>query len=113
MGELINELTEGEWITQFCSTGPKSYSYITNLNNEIVHIKGFNLSNTKIKGKLNFISLRSCVENNDQIIEIKYENKITRDKLNHIFLQDEDKMFSFTFNKRVVKNNVYTIPYGF
>ena len=59
------------------------------------------------------ISLRSCVENNDQIIVIKYENKITRDKLNHIFLQDEDKMFSFTLNKRVVKNNFYTIPYGF
>ena len=89
--------------TQFCSTGPKSYSYITNLNNEIVHIKGFNLSNTKIKEKLNLISLRSCVENNDQIIEIKYENKITRDKLNHIFLQDEDKMFSFTFNKVSLK----------
>ena len=66
-----------------------------------------------LKEKFYFISLRSCVENNDQIIKIKYENKITRDKLNHIFLQDEDKMFSFTFNKRVVKNNVYTIPYGF
>ena len=113
LGQLTNELSCDEWITHFCSTGPKSYSYITNLNNEIVHIKGFSLNNKAVKEKLNFISLHSCLENKNKIIEIKYEDKITRDKLNHVFKQDETKIFSFTFNKRVVKNDFYTVPYGF
>ena len=110
---MTNELIERKWITHFCSTGPKSYSYITNLNNEIVHIKGFSLNNKNVKEKLNFVSLHSCVQNKDQVIEIKYEDKISRDKLNHVFKQDETKIFSFTFNKHVVKNNFYTVPYGF
>ena len=62
LGQLANELIKGEWITHFCSTGPKSYSYITNLNNEIVHIKGFSLNNKNVKEKLHFVSLHSCVE---------------------------------------------------
>ena len=113
LGELTNELPDNEWITQFCSSGPKSYSYITNLNNETVHIKGFSLNNEDVKQKLNFLSIRTCVENKDQIINIKYTDKITKDKLNHIFKADEEKKFSFTFNKRVVKDDFYTVPYGF
>ena len=113
LGELTNELDTDEWITQFCSTGPKSYSYITNLNNEIVHIKGFSLNNKDVKEKLNFISLKACLENKNQMIEIKYKDKITRNKLNYVFKQDETKIFSFTFNKRIVKNDFYSTPYGF
>ena len=105
---MTNELSCGEWITHFCSSGPKSYSYITNLNNEIVHIKGFSLNNKNVKEKLNFISFHSCIENKNPVIEIKHE-----DKINHVFKQDEIKIFSFTFNKRVVKKNFYTVPYGF
>ena len=113
LGELTDELNVGEWITHFCSTGPKSYSYITNLDNEIVHIMGFSLNNKDVKEKLNFISLQSCLENKNQKIEIVYKDKISRDKLNHVFKQDENKLFSFTFNKRVVKPDFYSIPYGF
>ena len=71
--------------------GPKSYVYRTNLENETVHIKGFCLNNEKVKEKLNFTSLLSCVKNNNQIIEGKYERKINRDKFNHIFIDSEDK----------------------
>ena len=113
LGELTNELNIDEWITHFCSTGPKSYSYITNLNNEIIHIKGFSLNNKDVKEKLNFISLQSCLENKNQLIEICYKDKITRNKLNYVFKQDETKIFSFTFNKRVVKTDFYSYPYGF
>ena len=81
-------------------SGPKSYSYITNLNKETVHIKGFSLNNDNVKEKLNFLSLCSCIENKNQVINIKYVDKISKDKLNHIFKADEEKNFSFTFNKR-------------
>ena len=49
LGQLTNELPDDEWITHFCSTGPKSYSYITNLNKETVHIKGLSLNNEGVK----------------------------------------------------------------
>ena len=113
LGDLTNELADDEWITHFCSSGPKSYSYITNLNKETVHIKGFSLNNEEVKQKLNFLSIRTCIEDKNQIIDIKYTDKITKDKLNHIFKADEEKKFSFTFNKRVVKDDFYTVPYGF
>ena len=113
LGELTNELADNEWITHFCSSGPKSYSYIKNLNKEIVHIKGFSLNNENVKEKLNFLSLHSCIENKNRIINIKYIDKISKDKLNHIFKADEEKNFSFTFNKCVVKDDFYTVPYGF
>ena len=39
--DLTTELEECEWITKFCSTGPKSYAYRTNFENETVHINGY------------------------------------------------------------------------
>ena len=42
-----------------------------------------------------------------------HEDTISKDKLNHVFKQDEHKQFSFTFNKRVVKDDFYTVSYGF
>ena len=113
LGDLTNELADDEWITHFCSSGPKSYSYITNLNKETVHIKGFSLNNEEVKQKLNFLSIRTCIEDKNQIIDIKYTDKITKDNLNHIFKANEEKKFSFTFNKRVVKDDCYIVPYGF
>ena len=61
LGEMTDELyeknTSEKWIEQFCTTGPKSYSYCTNeytryLDNgaeekqkdEIVHVKGFTVT---------------------------------------------------------------------
>ena len=58
-----------------------SYWYITNTDNEVIHIKGFSLNNKK----------------RNQIIEIKYQNKITGDKRHHVFLEDKNKTFSFYF----------------
>ena len=40
-GQLKNELSHGEFITEFCSMGPKCYSYCTNKGREIVQVKGF------------------------------------------------------------------------
>jgi hypothetical protein len=44
MGDLTNELGEGEVIIRFVSGGPKVYAYLTNKGNCVVKIKGFQLS---------------------------------------------------------------------
>ena len=117
LGDLTDELNKkatktDTYITQFCSTGPKSYSYITNHNDEIVHAKGFSLKGDA-KYKITFNSIKKCVENNHKIIEVNYEEKISRDNQQNVFVCKEIKKFKFTFDKRVILDNFFTIPYGY
>ena len=44
-GQLKNELDADEHIVEFCSMGPKCYSYITNKKVKVVDLKGFKLKN--------------------------------------------------------------------
>jgi hypothetical protein len=44
MGELTNELGEGEVIIRFVSGGPKVYAYITNKGKCVIKVKGFQLT---------------------------------------------------------------------
>jgi hypothetical protein len=44
MGELTNELDEGEVIVRFVSGGPKVYAYITNKGKCVVKVKGFQIT---------------------------------------------------------------------
>ena len=44
LGDLTNELSEGEVITSFCSGGPKNYSYNTNQGQKICKVKGLSLN---------------------------------------------------------------------
>ena len=43
LGKMVSELQENEHITSFCSTGLKSNTYTTNLQNEITYVKGFQI----------------------------------------------------------------------
>ncbi|CAB3978336.1 uncharacterized protein LOC108915498 [Paramuricea clavata] len=86
--ELVEKKTTAKWIGQFCSAGPKSYSYRTNLytrtnddgtetnqQDEIVHVKGFSLKGPA-KKLLTFDTIRSCVEDPSKEIEITYREFI-------------------------------------
>ena len=44
LGDLTSELGPGEFITTFCSTGPKSYAYTTNKGNKVCKVKGITLN---------------------------------------------------------------------
>ena len=112
LGDLTNELKNGEYIVSFCSTGPKSYSFKTDKNNEIVHAKGFSLKGDG-KRKITFDSINECVKDNEKIIEVIYKEKISRDNQQNVFLNEEVKKFAFTFDKRIVLDNFFTIPYGY
>ncbi|CAB3977264.1 DNA polymerase [Paramuricea clavata] len=86
--ELVEKRTTAKWITQFCSAGPKSYSYRTNVytrtnddgttteqSDEIVHVKGFSLKGP-VKKILTFDTIRECVEDPSKKIEITYREFI-------------------------------------
>lgn len=44
LGDLANELDEGEYITELVASGPKSYSYVTSKGKKVQKIKGFTLN---------------------------------------------------------------------
>ncbi|CAB4013526.1 Hypothetical predicted protein [Paramuricea clavata] len=82
--ELIEKKTSKKWIEQFCSAGPKSYSYRTNVymryaddgsetkqRDEIVHVKGFTLKGDT-KQLLTFDSINECIRDKTKEIEITY-----------------------------------------
>lgn len=49
LGQLKDELKEGEYITNFVSGGPKNYAYVTNKKHAVIKIKGFSMTSTNLK----------------------------------------------------------------
>ncbi|CAB3977900.1 DNA polymerase [Paramuricea clavata] len=92
--ELVEKKTTAKWITQFCSAGPKAYSYRTNVytrfnddgsesqqQDEIVHVKGFSVKGPA-KKLLTFDSIRECVEDHGKEIEITYREFVRENTQN-------------------------------
>ena len=128
LGDLTDELAEkncsDKWIEHFCITGPKSYSFRTNLYtrthadgrttaecDEIVHVKGFFLKGDA-KKLITFDSLQSCVVDQHREIETSYR-EFVRDNNQTINVQQAKKTFRFTFDKRIVLDDFTTRPYGY
>ena len=114
LGDMTNELS-GEKITNFTSTGPKSYSFKYGDKNEKSAIKGFTLyhENSSI---LNHNSMSKIVKKQIRELAIINENKITQ-KNREIVNEYCEKVFKFEYDKRVIKhvdeNHIDTLPYGY
>ena len=66
LGCLDSQLNDNQYINLFVSTGPKSYSYVTNDLIEITHVKGFKLSKTLKENKqINFDFLSNIAVQRD------------------------------------------------
>jgi hypothetical protein len=127
LGDLTDEVTcdtsgcpvkggcgSQHYIKEFCSTGPKSYAYVTDCGKYTCKVKGFTLHSTNDK-LLNFEALKHIVTQ-DQSHVIQTDNpmgRITRDKWNVELKSAADrKLFKLTYSKRVVLDNFKTMPYG-
>ena len=115
LGEFTNEIDseEGEYIEEFVSAGPKNYAY--KLNTGITHciVKGFSL-NSSASEQINFESIREIVLNNQsQKIEVE-QLKFTRNKHDwSVSSYDQKKMYGFVYDKRILFENLSTLPYGY
>ena len=114
LGDMTDELS-GKVITNFVSTGPKSYSFKYGEKCEKSAIKGFTL-NHENSSILNHDSLSKIVKSQVREITIINENKITR-KNREIVNKYCEKVFKFGYDKRVIKhvdeNHIDTLPYGY
>ena len=101
LGELTNELN-GDHISSFVSSGPKSYSFLYNSNQqERTVIKGFTL-NYQNGMLLNHDSLKKIVKEQLKYVKVVYEQKITRKKNERIVHKYHEKIFKLGYDKRVI-----------
>ena len=114
LGDLTDELS-GKAITNFISTGPKSYSFKFGDGEQNSAIKGFTL-NYENGSILNHDSMSKIVKDEIKEIVVVNENKITR-KNRKIVNKYCGKAFKFGYDKRVIKqvneDHIDTLPYGY
>lgn len=116
LGCLTSELEEGEHIIEFCSTGAKSYSYMTNKGHCVCKVKGFTL-NRQASKVINFRSMLNLLTvPGPQVLPVQYPFNIRRRKRElEIDAVPLVKRFCPTYNgKRVVDTETWiTTPYGY
>ena len=68
LGEMTNELDDGDYITTFASGGPKNYTYQTKNGKTVCKVRGFTL-NYRGSQKLNFETMcgQVCNPNGEPI----------------------------------------------
>ncbi|GAV09995.1 hypothetical protein RvY_19480 [Ramazzottius varieornatus] len=78
LGCLTSELEEGEHIVEFCATGTKSYSYITNKEHAVCKVKGFTLTRSA-EQVINFHTMRDLLTvPGPQVLPVRYPFNIRR-----------------------------------
>ena len=118
LGELTDELNGG-YITTFMSGGPKNYGYVTNTGEAVLKIRGISLTYDATL-TLNIGTMRDLVDSyvidgdRHEKVTINIPYKITRDKKEkNIVTKRTKKDYRVVYNKRVVKENYETVPYGY
>ena len=112
LGQMKNELSHGDQITKFCSTGPKSYAYRTYNGQMCVKVKGITL-NAKNSLVINYDLMKNLVYGDQDRFTV-YDTVFLRHKKSRkITTEKRPKTLQMTYNKRVVINNFKTVPYGY
>lgn len=119
LGDLTDELDAGDWITEFVSTGPKSYAYNTHKGKQVCKVKGFTL-NAGASQVLHFDAMKRMV-NGDPKPVVTRPFQLVIDATHKIVTKEwkegQGKEFRMTFDKRHIdwenRNNqcIDTVPF--
>ncbi|VDO12277.1 unnamed protein product [Brugia timori] len=114
-GEMLGEWTDeldGGYMDKWLATGPKSYHFVTDTGKTVTKVKGFTLHH-KNALKINGDAMEKLIDS--EINRVTVENsEITRDpETKQLVNQMKTKTFSFGFDKRVIRDNYDTVPYGY
>ena len=114
LGMLTDELKPGEFITEFCSTSAKSYSYITNFRNCSPKMKRFTL-NREAKQVTNFSNMKAMLlEPSPRVLNVHYPFTIQRNERTlELRAVELNKKFKVNYDKRVILNDLSTVPFGY
>jgi hypothetical protein len=114
LGEFTNELdpSEGNYISEFFSAGPKNYCYKTDKDVTHTTVKGFTL-NFIGSETVNFDSIKEIVTHERSRVLNVEQNLFIRDKNDWtIRMEKTNKQYRFVYDKRVLKEDLTTLPYG-
>ena len=116
LGQYKDEIGDGDYIQEFCSGGPKNYSYKTMKGKKELKVRGFSLK-PSTEQFLNFESVSEMVKSKDfsSKINLKMGSSMKRDKMTwSIKTTTNRKDYRLIYDKRLILNNSYsTIPFGF
>ncbi|KAL1280041.1 hypothetical protein QQF64_014641 [Cirrhinus molitorella] len=118
LGELTDEIGSGDFITEYCSSGPKTYGYITAKGKVCMKAKGITLNseNSKVIRLDSLISLvQSYVKSSDSTRHIlaHTDNIVRNKKMLTLHNKPVVKRFKVVYNKRVLLPDYTTLPYGY
>jgi len=124
LGDMTNELKDygpDSYITEFASAGPKNYGYKVHSSNDgqyytSVNVKGFSLDYVTSK-QINFKTLRQKVkqfvrEKEQEPIKVVH-HQIGRQSDHTIVTKTTAKNYRVVYDKRVVRPDFTTLPYGY
>ena len=114
LGDVVSELKPGTHITEFVSSGPKSYAYSCSDNTNVVKLKGITRNFINCQ-HIDIDVMKSAVFGHTASVSLPPQTQICRDKVKAvIFNRQQRKTYQKVFDKRVVVSDSYnTIPYGF
>ena len=114
LGDLTSELSPNEHITTFCSTGSKSYAYITNKGNTVCKVKGITL-NHRNSLIINVDTMRNVVHEEVEHVKVVNPNMIQKNKKKCwiVYNVKQEKVFRQVYEKRKIVGNFDTEPWGY
>ena len=121
LGEMTNELDDGDYIIDFTSAGPKNYGYKTKNGKVCCKVRGFTL-NVRGEQQLNYCIMRQNLleELTDPLderrnIDVVNPNFFTRHPATkQLKVGPRTKRYGLVFDKRVVDPDTFkSYPYGY
>ncbi|XP_041361018.1 uncharacterized protein LOC121377177 [Gigantopelta aegis] len=106
LGDYLGELTD-----EFVSGG----GYRTNKGSEVCKVRGFSLNYANAQ-LINFEAIREIVlsPTRDATLTVTNPSKISREKRKRkIYNKVEEKRYKIVYTKRVIQDNLDTLPYGY
>jgi len=121
LGDMTDELDDGDHIVDFTSAGPKNYGYVTASGKVCCKVRGFTL-NVRGSSQLNYAVMRENLitelqdpREEPRRIDVNNPHFFTRDpSTKKIRVRPRTKQYAVVFDKRVVNATDYTsFPYGY
>lgn len=116
LGEWTDELGPGVHISDWVSTGPKSFAHTDNENRTTTKIKGFTLSYENVQ-KLNMDSMKKIINDEIRDVQLQFQQITRNSKTKQLATTYTSKTFKMEYDKRMVMYSegdmIETLPWGY
>jgi G:T-mismatch repair DNA endonuclease (very short patch repair protein) len=114
LGDLTNELPPNVHITEYVSSGPKSYAYMCSDGSCVVKLKGISRNYTNCQ-TIDMETIKKVVFGEVASVDLPKYNQICKDKYHSIvFNREQKKSYRQVLTKRAIVPGTYnTLPFGY